>query len=211
MPIGKAISQVKMMVTNETRIVSHILSPTTALTGSLWELERDAATWGGYWPDDRPAFFFKNVDLPADTAKAMFDPRYSVPLYETVLHDSVVSTDRWELSAFKFPALATQRILTSLLRNDPVMLALDGKALDAHGDEIAELAKVFASLQKAAGTKALTSFEYLDDDHLVQRTRFGTALEVAVNFGTTAAHGIAPGCLVAKPAGAAPIDYCPAG
>jgi hypothetical protein len=181
----------------------------TALTGSLWELEREPATWGGYWPEERPAFFFKAVDLPADTAKAMFDPRYLVPLYETVLHDSVVSTDRWELSAFKFPGLTDTRILGSLLRNEPAMISLDGKVLDEHGTQIAALSAVFAKLQKAAGTKALTSFEYLTDDHLVQQTEFGRSLTVTANFGTTASHGVKPGCLVAKPAGGAPIDYCP--
>ena len=39
MPIGKAISQVKMMVTNDTSTVSHSRSPTTSLTGSSYSNE----------------------------------------------------------------------------------------------------------------------------------------------------------------------------
>ena len=35
MPIGKAITQVKRMVTNDTMIVSNMRSPTTLVTGRL--------------------------------------------------------------------------------------------------------------------------------------------------------------------------------
>ncbi|WP_052863932.1 glycoside hydrolase [Streptomyces niger] len=183
----------------------------TPVHDGLWKAERDKETWGGYWPKGRPGMFFKPAKLDASVAKAMFDPAYRVPLYETVLHDSVVSTDRWELPLYKLPEQKRDRALLAMLYNTPVNLALDGKVLDAHGKEIAELQRFFAGIQQAGGTEAMTDFRTLTADRSVQRTTFGgsAGLTVTANFGTEAYKGLPGGCVRATTRGHAPQRFCP--
>ncbi|MFI8994651.1 glycoside hydrolase [Streptomyces sp. NPDC053542] len=186
----------------------------TPVHDGLWKAERDKKTWGGYWPKGRPGMFFKPATLDKPVAKAMFDPAYRVPLYETVLHDSVVSTDRWELPLYKLPAQKKDRALLAMLYNTPVNLALDGKALDEHGKEIAAMQRFFAGIQQAAGTEAMTDFRTLTADHRVQRTTFGGrgGLQITANFGSRAYHGLPGGCVRATGRGLdGPQRFCPAG
>ncbi|OIK05250.1 glycoside hydrolase [Streptomyces monashensis] len=178
----------------------------------LWSLERDRATWGGYAPAGAPGIFFKPVRLPADVAKAMYDPRYRVPLYQTVLHDSVVSTERWELSWSKLPDQSRTRALLAMLYNVPLNVVLDKAELDAHGRQIAQLQKYFEPLHKAAATRPMTGFRWLTPDRLVQRTTFGDGvLTVTANFSDRAHDGLPAGCVDAAVDGGRAQRLCPAG
>lgn len=184
----------------------------TPVDDRLWKLERDRATWGGYAPAHAPGVFFKPVHLPADLAKAMYDPRYRVPLYQTVLHDSVISTERWELSWSKLPDQSRTRALLAMLYNVPLNLVLDQSELDRHGRQIARLQRYFEPLHKAAATEPLTGFRRLTDDGLVQRTTFGKGvLSMTANFSTTAHDGLPAGCVDAVLKGGERHRLCPAG
>ncbi|MFC4907719.1 glycoside hydrolase [Actinomadura gamaensis] len=176
----------------------------------LWPLQKDKATWGGYYPADDPKFFFKPVDLPADAVKSMYDPAYRLPLYETVLHDSVVNLDRWEMSLYKLPNVKTTRILMSMLYNIPLNFTVDATTLDEHGKEMANLQHFFQPLHQVAATKPMTDFRWLTSDHQVQRTVFGDgALTMTANFGTKPYQGLKPGCVQATVHGQAPRTLCP--
>ncbi|WP_067824850.1 glycoside hydrolase [Nocardia inohanensis] len=181
------------------------------ISDGLWKLQRDKQTWGAYYPEQAPKAFFQPVDLPAALATAMFDPAYRVPLYETVLHDSLVNADRWELSYYKLPQQQTMRALTAILNNTPLNFVLDRAAIDAHGAEIARLQQFFAPLHEAAGTLPMTDFRWLTDDHQVQRSVFGDGtLTVTANFGTRAHDGLPGGCVDAQLAGdPLPRRLCP--
>ncbi|MFI9271057.1 glycoside hydrolase [Kitasatospora sp. NPDC052896] len=183
----------------------------TPVADGLWSLERDKATWGGYAPAGAPGTFFKPVTLPADLTKAMFDPVYRIPLYETALHDAQVNLDRWELSYTKFPALETDRALLAMLYNTPLNLVLDGPTLAAQGKQLAALQNYFAPLHEAAGTQPMTDFRWLTPDHQVQRTTFGDGvLQVTANFGTSPYGSLPPGCVDAKLGGdRQPRRLCP--
>ncbi|AEW97387.1 MULTISPECIES: glycoside hydrolase [Streptomycetaceae] len=168
----------------------------TPVADGLWPLERDRQTWGGYAPAKAPGVYFKPVTLPADLTKAMFDPVYRVPLYETALHDSVISLDRWELSYTKLPNVQTDRALLAVLDNSPLNLVLDGPTLDRYGHQLAALQRYFAPLHQAAGTQPMTGYRQLTADRTVQRTTFGDGvLSVTANFGTTPYHGLPGGCV----------------
>ncbi|GAA1964542.1 glycoside hydrolase [Amycolatopsis minnesotensis] len=181
-------------------VISYSHGSSTPVAPGLWAAERDAKSWGGYWPSERPGFFFTPAELPANVAKAMFDPAYRVPLYQTALHDAVVSTDRWELPLHKLPRQENTRILLAMLYNTPLNFALDGKAITEHGARIARLQEFFAVLQQNAGTRPMTGFRWLTGDHLVQETRFG-ALTVTANFGSAPHDGLPGGCVQASTAG----------
>lgn len=184
----------------------------TPVADGLWKLERDKESWGGYYPQNAPKFFFKPVRLPADVATAMYDPAYRVPLYETALHGSLVNAERWELSYEKLPQQKTTRALLAMLYNTPLNYVLDGPTLRENGPELAALQRYFSPLHRAAGTERLTSFRWLSDDRSVQRTVFGDgALTVTANFGTTAHDGLPGGCVDARlRTDDAPRRLCPA-
>ncbi|MBH1936978.1 hypothetical protein I5Q34_22365 [Streptomyces sp. AV19] len=184
----------------------------TPVADGLWAAERDREKWGRYAPAKAPDFFFKPAELPADVAKAMYDPAYRVPLYETALHDSLVNTERWELSYDKLPRQKTTRALLAMLYNTPLNFVLDGPSLKERGKELAALQKYFSPLHKAAGQEPMTSFRTLTGDRSVQRTVFGNGvLTVTANFGTKAYAGLPGGCVDAKLKGdAKPRRLCPA-
>ncbi|MFG2606490.1 glycoside hydrolase [Streptomyces sp. NPDC048514] len=184
----------------------------TPVTDALWKLEKDRTVWGGYAPYNAPAIFFKPVRLPDDVARAMYDPRYRVPLYQTVLHDSVISTERWELPWSKLPAQSRDRALLAMLYNVPLNLVLDQSELDRHGEQIARLQKYFEPLHKAAATSPMTDFRRLTPDRQVQRTTFGHGeLTVTANFSATAHDGLPGGCVDAVVKGGKARRLCPEG
>ncbi|KNB50334.1 lipoprotein [Streptomyces caatingaensis] len=184
----------------------------TPVADGLWKAERDKEKWGGYAPAKAPAVFFKPAELPADVAKAMYDPAYRVPLYETALHDSLVNVERWELPYDKLPRQKTDRALLAMLYNTPLNFVLDGPSLRSRGAELAALQKYFSPLHKAAGTEAMTSFRTLTGDRTVQRTVFGDGvLTVTANFGTKEWRGLPGGCVDASLKGEGkPRRLCPA-
>ncbi|MGI5336709.1 glycoside hydrolase [Streptomyces sp. CA-181903] len=184
----------------------------TPVADGLWKAERDKEKWGGYTPAKAPGMFFKPAELPADVAKAMYDPAYRVPLYETALHDSLVNTERWELPYDKLPKQKTTRALLAMLYNTPLNFVLDGPSIKERGTELAALQRYFSPLHKAAGTEAMTDFRTLTGDRTVQRTVFGDGvLTVTANFGTTAYQGLPGGCVDARLKGdAKPRRLCPA-
>ncbi|MGY2062180.1 glycoside hydrolase, partial [Nocardia gipuzkoensis] len=159
----------------------------TPVSDALWALERDKQAWGGWAPQAAPKTFFQPATLPDAVVRAMFDPVYRIPLLETVLHDSMISADRWELPYYKLPGHQTMRALTAVLNQTPLNFALDDRAIAERGPEIARLQQYFAPLHEVAGTLPMTGFDWLTDDHLLQRSVFGEhALTVTANFGSRA-------------------------
>jgi hypothetical protein len=180
-------------------VVSYSHGSSTPNVNGIWPFERDRATFGRYAPDTAPGFFFKPVTLPADLSRQMFDPRYRVPLFETVLHNSIVSADRWELSYYKFPDLQTTRFLLAMVNNTPLNLVLDAPTIHAKGAEIAALQQYFQPLHTAAFNTVLTDFRWLTPDHLVQRSQFGHGvLSVTANFSDRMFGTLPPGCVDAQ-------------
>lgn len=175
----------------------------------LWSL---AKQWGGWWPAERPAKFFRPVEAEAEFAAAKFDPAFRIPLYEAAFHDAAVSTDRWDLPMAKVPSLMKRRLLLELLYGSPSIWAMDRRQLREHAPLLSKLAAFFEPLHREIGPQPLTAFEWLTKDGLVQRTRFGSAVTVTANFGTElyqgADAGVNGGCVEAKTARATRV-FCP--
>ncbi|MBB4895280.1 hypothetical protein FHS39_004347 [Streptomyces olivoverticillatus] len=181
------------------QVLSYDHGSGTPVTDGLWKAERDKKTWGGYTPAKAPDAFFKPAELPANVAKAMYDPTYRVPLFETALHDSLVNVERWELPYDKLPQQKTDRALLAMLYNTPLNFVIGGDSLEKNGSELAALQKYFSPLHQAAGTEPMTGFRTLTADRTVQRTVFGDGtLTVTANFGTKAHDGLPGGCVDAK-------------
>ncbi|MBA8929591.1 hypothetical protein BC739_006809 [Kutzneria viridogrisea] len=154
----------------------------TPVPSTWWEFERDKRNWGAWAPQNSPASFFKPVELPADLAKFMFDPKYRVPLYDTVLHGSVISLDRWEISYPKLPDQQKVRAGLAMLYNTPLNYVLNGAETEQQDKDMARLQAFFQPLHEAAAEQPMTEFRWLSADHSVQQTRFGDVLTVTVDF-----------------------------
>lgn len=158
----------------------------------LWQHRKE---FGGWWPSDRPAIFFRPAQPPPEFGAARFDPAVRIPLYEAAFHDAVVSTDRWDVPLTKFPGLIQRRLLLELLYGSPSIWAMDRRQVREHAPLLAKLAAFFDPLHREIGPLPLTSFESLTADRLVQRTRFGPDVTLTANFGSATYQGLQPGCL----------------
>ena len=154
--------------------------------------------FGAWWPQDRPAIFFKFVDPGAEFTRAKYDPAFRLPLYEAAFHAAVVATDRWDVPMAKFPSLIKTRQLLELLYGVPSIWAMDRRQLRESGAALAKLTEFFYPLHRRIGTEPLTAFEWVTADRLVQRTTFGNEATLTVNFGSTTFTDVKPGCVRVK-------------
>lgn len=178
---------------------------------ALWA-EHRSKTFGAWWPTNRPQIFFKTIVPTPEFTAGRYDPAFRLPLYEAVFHDAVVATDRWDSPMNKFPTLAVRRQLLDLLYGIPSIWAADRKTVVEWKKPLAELGKFFDALHRRIALMPLTSFEWLTPDRLVQRTRFGDAVTLTANFGTSPVEGLPPGCLRATGvSGEGATTFCPAG
>jgi hypothetical protein len=169
----------------------------TLQTAAFWNLHSQRDVWGRWMPANRPDVFFKTIDAPVDFATSVSDPRYRLPLFQAVFHDSLVVTDFWGAPLMKFNNLVRVRSLLLLLYNAPSMWNLDQRAIKEYGGRIKALNDFFAPLHRAVGDQPLTRFEWLTPDRLVQRTRFADEIELTANFGERAFGPIPSLCIEA--------------
>jgi hypothetical protein len=138
---------------------------------------------GGYWPPDAPAIFLKPVPLPDDYRALYFDPRSRLPLFQTVFHDSVITTHHWSRPSLKFTNVARVNELMELLYNVPPLYHLNPEELEKRGPAIARHYRFFSPLHRETALLALDDFSWLTADRLVQRTTYGGKSEMVANFG----------------------------
>lgn len=163
----------------------------------LWRLLRNRELIGGWWPPERPRNFFQAAEAPADFATVTFDPKYRLPLYEAVFHDSLISTDHWSLPLLKFKKLVQSRTLLHLLYNVPPMWHFDRRALREAGPRIKELNAFFGPLHQQIGAAPLVRFAWLTGDRMVQQTQFGEQVVMTANFSDRPFSAIAARCIEA--------------
>jgi hypothetical protein len=157
---------------------------------------------GAYYPPDEPAIVFRQVPMKAEHRRIYADPKFRLPLYQTVFHDSVVATHEWGYGTLKFEDPGRTRELLELLYNVPPLYHLNQAEWAKRKDEITAHLAFFAPLHKDVGLLPMTGFEWLTDDRMVQRTTFGDRLELTANFGDAVYHGggvdVPPHAIVAR-------------
>ena len=137
---------------------------------------------GGYWPPDAPTVFMKPVTLKPYYQKFFFDPRYRLPLYETVFHDSVVATHHWSAASYKFKDQAQTVELLELLYDVSPMYHLNLAEFKKLRERITSHYDFFSPLHRELGLVALTKFEWLTPDRMVQQSDFGDKTRMIANF-----------------------------
>lgn len=137
---------------------------------------------GKYWPVENPAAFTKQVPMKDQYIHIYTDPRYRIPLYEIVYHDSIVISSHWQSGSLKFSNTVKTQALTEMLYGTMPLYNLNLEELEKHGDFINKFYSVFSPLHRKIATMPLTKFEILTDDRWVQKSTFGDSVEVVVNY-----------------------------
>ncbi len=137
---------------------------------------------GGWWPPDGPAVFVKQVPLKQKYHTFYFDPRFRVPLYETVFHDSVVATHHWGCGSLKFKDQVDTVELLELLYNVPPMYHMNLQEFGKHKKKMKAHYDFFSPLHRELALLPLTDFSWLRSDRMVQHTVFGGRVEMVANF-----------------------------
>lgn len=141
---------------------------------------------GAYYPPNGPAIFFKPIPLKEEYHTRHFDPRFRLPLFETVFHDSVVATHHWGSGSLKFRDEIASNELLELLYGVPPLWHLNRAELAERKKQLLRHYAVFSPLHREIMTSSMTDFQWLTPDRLVQKTTFGDKATVTVNFGDTA-------------------------
>ena len=141
---------------------------------------------GGYWPPEGPAIHIKQVPLKPNYLYHYYHPRFRLPLYEIVFHDSVIATHHWGSGSLKFENAIETLALLELLYNVPPLYHLNIDEFSKHKAWIKKHYAFFSPLHRQIGGRAMTDFEWLSEDRLVQRTEFGNVVELFANFGVDA-------------------------
>lgn len=170
----------------------------TPQTDTYWKYYGQKKMWGRWWPQERPAIFFKKVNPASDLIKANFSPEYRIPLYEIVFHDSVISLDRWESDLVKFPPLIPVRTNLTLLYGVPSLWNFDPKVLKENSTHLKKLYSFFSPIHQKIGTLPMTDFRWLSSDRLIQMSKFGDEFEITANFSDSSYQGIPPQGVQAK-------------
>ena len=139
---------------------------------------------GGYWPPEGPAIHIKQVPLKSQYLYLYYDPRFRLPLYQIVFHDSVITTHHWGSGSLKFKNAIGTLALLELLYNVPPLYHLNMAEFSKHKARIKRHYAFFSPLHRQIGGQPMTDFEWLSHDKQIQRTEFGGMVEMYANFGT---------------------------
>ena len=78
----------------------------------------------GTGPPEGPAIHIKQVPLKSNYMYLYYDPRFRLPLYQIVFHDSVITTNHWGAGSLKFENAIETLALLELLYNVPPLYHL---------------------------------------------------------------------------------------
>jgi hypothetical protein len=148
--------------------------PDMTTKGSPWYV-------GGYYPPDGPDVFLKPAPLKERYVHLFIDPRYRLPLYEAVFHDSVITSAHWSASDLKFSNARQTVALTQVLYQAAPLFHLNPDSFAANKAWIQASARMFAATHSYSWRYPLQSFRFLTDDRLVQESVFGD-LHLVANF-----------------------------
>jgi hypothetical protein len=148
--------------------------------------DRESPYWlGGYYPPEAPSNAFKPVPLKPRFRRLYFDPRFRLPLYQTVFHDSLVTTHHAAYSSLKFQEEVTTVELLELLYSVPPLYKMNQREFAKRKEKLRAHYAFFSPLHRELGLLPLTGFDWLTPDRQVQRTVFGGKVELVANFGRT--------------------------
>lgn len=136
---------------------------------------------GKYWPPEMIEIDFKEVPMKDQYVHLYFDPRFKLPLWETVYHDCLISTAHPYTPSLKYTNIRTELALTELFYQYPPVYNLNLEYFQQHKDRIAHHYQFYSETHPQTIHQSLTAFEYLSEDRLVQRIHFGN-IQLIANY-----------------------------
>ena len=140
---------------------------------------------GGYYPPDGPKNFFMPVPIKEEYRYIYFEPRFRLPLFQTVFHDSVIATHHWSYGSFKTKDLSSTVELLELLYNVPPLYHLNLEEFQKRKQQIQRHYEFFSPLHRQLAELPMTDFQWLTPDRSVQMTTFGDKMDLVANFGVS--------------------------
>ncbi|WP_426232757.1 glycoside hydrolase [Pseudomonas sp. TWP3-2] len=137
---------------------------------------------GKWYPPEQPEVFFKPVPIKEAFRRVHFEPASRLPLYQAVFHGSVITTHHWLFDSLKLSNVRVENELTQLLYNVPPLYHLSADTLQQRLPLIARQDVFFRPLHERLATQALSGFEWLSEDRLVQQTSFADGTRLLANF-----------------------------
>jgi hypothetical protein len=137
---------------------------------------------GQYYPPDGPKVFVRQVPMKEKYQYFYYDPRFRLPLYEIVFHDSVVTTHQWANSSLKYSNMLDTVALTELLYMVPPLYHMNLDEFDKHREIMKNHYAFFSPLHKDVGFAQMTDFNWLSSDRKLQRAVFDDRVELVANF-----------------------------
>lgn len=137
---------------------------------------------GRYYPPDGPKVFVKQVPMKEKYQYFYYDPRFRLPLYEIVFHDSVVTTHQWANSSLKYSNMLDTVALTELLYMVPPLYHMNLDEFDMHRDIMRRHYDFFSPLHRELGFAQMTDFNWAGSDRKLQRAVFDGRVEMIANF-----------------------------
>ena len=137
---------------------------------------------GQYYPPDGPKVFVKQVPMKEQYQYLYYDPRFRLPLYEIVFHDSVVTTHQWANGSLKYNNMLDTVALTELLYMVPPLYHMNLDEFDKHREIMKMHYEFFSPLHRKVGFAQMTDFNWLSADRMLQRVVFDKRVELVANF-----------------------------
>lgn len=162
-----------------------------------WKFTK-SKNYGNWWPSENPAFFFKQVKASDEYIKARYTAQYRLPLFQTVFHDCIITTDRWELSHMKIENAFKERELLELLYGIPSIWSLNLKDISKYGVHLKKLFQFFSPIHKTIATEKIENFKWLDHERKIQQIIFGNKIKLTANFSDKTYNKITPKTIEVK-------------
>ena len=141
---------------------------------------------GAWYPEHKPAYFFKSAEVKEPFKTVFFSPEFKVPLYQTVFHDEVINSHHWHSDSVKFSDVQAIRDLASMLYVTPAMIHLSrDEATSSDSPRVKALQhyqSAYQSLHEALWDKQLTEFGWLNDEGSIQKVTFNDGSSIVANF-----------------------------
>jgi hypothetical protein len=137
---------------------------------------------GKWYPPEQPEVFFKPVPIKESLRRIHFDPASRLPLYQAVFHGSVITSHHWLFDSLKLTNVRADNELAQLLYNVAPLYHLSADTLAQRIPLIARQDAFFRPLHERLAPQALTGFEWLSEDRLVQQTAFEDGTQLLANF-----------------------------
>ena len=137
---------------------------------------------GQYYPPDGPMVFVKQVPMKERYKYFYYDPKFRLPLYEVVFHDSVVTTHQWANGSLKYSNMLDTVALTEMLYMVPPLYHMNLDEFDKHQEIMKSHYAFFSPLHWEVGFAQMTDFNWLSSDRKLQRAVFADRVELVANF-----------------------------